>query len=88
MKAATTLFLCAWLALLMLIHWSLLQEAYGDGPPYYGRSSNMDKWTSPWPPLLALDACTLVACGVLALRAPRSKRRTTGSPTRPRTPPE
>lgn len=61
--------------MLALAHATLLHEAYGAGPPYYGRSTNMDKWTSPWPPLFAVDACTLVVCGALGLRARRSKRR-------------
>lgn len=42
----------------------LLREAYGAGPPYYGRTVNMDKWTSPWG-LLAVVA--VVATGVVAL---------------------
>jgi hypothetical protein len=32
-----------------------LTEAYGSGPPYYGRTTNMDKWTSPVPTLLVVD---------------------------------
>jgi hypothetical protein len=87
MKAATTLMLCVWLALLTVAHWNRLQEAYGDGPPYYGRSTNMDKWTSPWPGLLALDACTLVACGALWLRARRRERHTDASRSRPHSSP-
>lgn len=35
-----------------------LQEAYGSGPPYFGRTVNMDKWASPLPVLLTLDAVT------------------------------
>ncbi len=42
----------------------LLREAYGAGPPYYGRTVNMDKWTSPWA-LLAVVA--VGATGVVAL---------------------
>lgn len=26
-----------------------LTEAYGSGSPYYGRSTNMDKWSNPLP---------------------------------------
>jgi hypothetical protein len=37
----------------------LLQEAYGAGPPHYGRTANMDKWTSPWPVVLAVDGAAL-----------------------------
>jgi hypothetical protein len=88
MRTATVLALAAWLAALTLVHAQQLNEAYGDGPPYYGRSTNMDKWTSPWPALLALDAGTLVACGTLYLRARRGKRREPASPSRPHAPPE
>lgn len=53
----------AWISL------DLLYEAYGGGPPYYGRTVNMDKWTSPWPMLLATDAAALAI--VALLLAPR-----------------
>lgn len=33
-----------------------LNEAYGAGPPYFSRSTNMDKWTSPWPALVVVNA--------------------------------
>jgi multisubunit Na+/H+ antiporter MnhC subunit len=42
-----------------------LAEAYGDGPPYYGRTTNMDKWSDPVPVLLVLDAVALTLVGVL-----------------------
>jgi hypothetical protein len=29
-------------------------DAYGSGPPYFGRTTNMDKWTSPIPYLAVL----------------------------------
>lgn len=38
------------------LHYDLLAEAYGSGPPHYGQTTNMDKWSSPWPGLLAVDA--------------------------------
>lgn len=34
--------------------------AYGDGPPYYGRTTNMDKWENPLPKLLILDISSIV----------------------------
>jgi len=33
--------------------------AYGNGPPYYGRTTNMDKWESPIPTLVILDVVSL-----------------------------
>ncbi|WP_338340280.1 hypothetical protein [Burkholderia vietnamiensis] len=38
-----------------------LNEAYGDGPPYYARSTNMDKWTNPLPLPGMVDGAMLVA---------------------------
>jgi hypothetical protein len=35
-----------------------LAEAYGAGPPYYGRTTNLDKWVSPWPVVLLLVAAS------------------------------
>jgi hypothetical protein len=32
-----------------------LDEAYGAGPPYYGRTTNMDKWANPIPILAVVD---------------------------------
>ena len=32
-----------------------LMEAYGSGPPYYSRTTNMDKWKNPLPMLLLID---------------------------------
>ena len=50
-----------------------LAEAFGSGPPYYDRTTNMDKWDNPIPALIAID---LVACAILAsLVAPRLLRR-------------
>jgi hypothetical protein len=40
-----------------------IREAYGDGPPYYSRTTNMDKWTDPRPILGAVDGAMLVAIG-------------------------
>ncbi len=41
-----------------------LTEAFGNGPPYYGRTTNMDKWSNPLPVLAGVDAL-----GVLAIAA-------------------
>lgn len=34
-------------------------EYYGDGPPYYGRTTNMDKWQSPMFELVVTNAVGL-----------------------------
>ncbi|WP_186015789.1 hypothetical protein [Burkholderia gladioli] len=52
-----------------------LQEAYGDGPPYYGRTTNIDKWESPFPMLLPVDAVVIVLLGVYAIWLRRTRSR-------------
>ncbi len=32
-----------------------LLDAYGSGAPYYGRTTNMDKWENPLPWLAVID---------------------------------
>ena len=51
--------------------WELLVQAYGDGPPYFGRTENMDKWDDPWGPILfvALIAASVVTMSWTAWRA-------------------
>lgn len=48
-----------------MFNWVNLCEAYGSGPPYYNRTTNMDKWANPLPELAAVDAVALLV--VLAL---------------------
>ncbi|MDR5765172.1 MULTISPECIES: hypothetical protein [unclassified Caballeronia] len=50
-----------------------LNEAYGDGPPYYARTTNMDKWTDPLPALVAVDAIAVVQIAAI-LYLTRRKR--------------
>lgn len=37
-----------------------LNEAFGSGPPYYSRTTNMDKWSNPVPYLALLDLIILL----------------------------
>jgi hypothetical protein len=54
-----------------------LVEAFGEGPPYYGRTTNMDKWESPVVFLLIID---LVAAALIVfLLLPLFNRRSTGA---------
>ena len=59
------------LALLGFVAWlnyDALTEAYGSGPPYFGRTTNMDKWHNPVPGLVAIDGLSLlVVAAVVAL---------------------
>ncbi len=69
------------LTLLGLVGWvnyDNLVEAYGQGPPYYGRTTNMDKWASPLPGLAVIDSLALLGAWGLWLHG--SRRRATGSP--------
>lgn len=59
---AAALGVAAWLSI------SWLEEAYGAGPPYYDRTTNMDKWVNPWPTLLIVDMIALLIAGALMLR--------------------
>ncbi len=52
-----------------------LAEAYGSGPPYYGRTTNMDKWSDPLPVLLLIDAVTVLLVGVLLAAGIRGLRK-------------
>lgn len=51
-----------------------LVEAYGSGPPYFGRTTNMDKWSDPLPGLLLLDALVLLIAAVAILQFLRRKQ--------------
>ena len=59
------------------VNYVSLVDAYGSGPPYYGHTTNMDKWSSPLPGLLMIDGVVLlmVAAAVsLFLRRAREQR--------------
>jgi len=49
--------LAIWLGLLLLFIFDLLNlsEFYGSGPPYYSRTTNMDKWIDPLPSLIKVN---------------------------------
>lgn len=42
------------------INYTACQEAYGSGPPYYSRTVNMDKWSSPFPLLAVVDSVVII----------------------------
>jgi hypothetical protein len=58
------------------LNYSQLSEAYGSGPPYYSRTTNMDKWNDPLPGLLMIDAvCLLIGAAAIQLFRRRSSER-------------
>ena len=68
-----------------------LREEFGSGPPYYGRTVNMDKWHNPIPGLVMLDGLALLmgAAAVQLYRRRRSERQALESVPEPDpTPPE
>jgi hypothetical protein len=44
------------------INYINLIEAYGSGPPYHDRTTNMDKWSNPVPFLIVVD---IIAIGII-----------------------
>jgi hypothetical protein len=46
--------------LVVYVNVDAIVGAYGDGPPYYGRTTNMDKWEDPIPTLIVLDVVSIV----------------------------
>lgn len=66
----------AGLIILALVGFNALSlvDAYGDGPPYYGRTENMDKWESPLPVLAVIDLIGLALAGGLGWMARRPAR--------------
>lgn len=64
------------LALLLFAGWlnyEQLTEAFGSGPPYFGRTVNMDKWHDPTPALIMIDVLCLLVTAV-ALQMFRRRR--------------
>jgi hypothetical protein len=55
LASAALIAACAW------VNYEALTESYGSGPPYYGRTTNMDKWSDPMPMLVIIDLAVLVA---------------------------
>lgn len=46
---------CTGLAFLAYVNYDAIVGAFGSGPPYYGQTTNMDKWRNPLPLLLGID---------------------------------
>jgi len=48
-----------WVIFVIHINIDTIIGAYGSGPPYYGRTTNMDKWESPLAALAILDILSI-----------------------------
>ena len=60
----TVISLCAAIALIgfaTYVNIDNLVGAFGNGPPYYGRTTNMDKWANPIPFLMFFN---LIVIGI------------------------
>ncbi len=64
MRIALGAALLALVVLIVAFNAVNLTEAFGNGPPYYGRTTNMDKWSNPLPVLAGVDTI-----GILVIAA-------------------
>ncbi|MCP4342482.1 MAG: hypothetical protein GY799_27280 [Desulfobulbaceae bacterium] len=44
----------------IFVNYESLSEAYGAGPPYYSRTTNMDKWRDPLPEIMIGDLIAII----------------------------
>jgi len=68
MKLKTALLLVCGVAIVTVTVWinyANLNEAFGGGPPYYGRTTNMDKWSNPIPTLVVIDIIAILLVVIL-----------------------
>lgn len=57
------------------VNFDAITGAFGEGPPYFSRTTNMDKWENPIPVLLAVDFLTFVFSLVVCRWAVKRIRR-------------
>lgn len=79
MRARSVAILMFVLAILLLAGvafatYEALAEAYGAGPPYYSRTTNMDKWSDPLPDILFADIIAAAVAGVFVWVGARKLR--------------
>ncbi len=58
-----------------------IDEAFGTGPPYYGGTTNMDKWSDPTQALITVQLVGVTIAILLVLvcaRGPRAATRSAG----------
>jgi hypothetical protein len=76
MMRVTAKALAAAATLVPILYYNIasIQEAFGGGPPYYDRTTNMDKWSNPVPVLAAVDAVVLGVLWFVLSRRWRSSK--------------
>lgn len=72
-KASAWTTFVVWTAVCVLTVGALI-EAYGSGPPYYSGTTNMDKWTSPWPYVVVVAGVAIVLTILLRWIATRGDK--------------
>jgi hypothetical protein len=65
MRFALLVVVVALVTACVYLDYTILIEYYGDGPPYYGRSVNMDKWQNPLPFLAVINAFVVAVVGLI-----------------------
>lgn len=65
----------AFIVIALMATYFSLTEAYGSGPPYFGRTQNMDKWRDPIPVLAVVDLLCVAAAAILWRTGKRLMRR-------------
>lgn len=67
-RIARTSLVLTLLIVVLCLNATNLIDAHGSGSPYYGRTTNMDKWIDPMPWLQPLDVIVIVAVLALTFR--------------------
>ena len=65
MRRLVWLAIAAVVAGCVVLDYGIVAEAYGPGPPYYGRTVNMDKWESPNAMLIGVHVVGLLLAALL-----------------------
>jgi hypothetical protein len=63
-------------ALCLYVDYTVVVEYYGTGPPYYGRTVDMDKWSNPVPILALVNGAGLAVAGLILKADQKLRRRT------------
>ena len=62
---AATFGCVVWFIFVVYVNVDTIVGSYGDGPPYYGRTTNMDKWEDPISALALLNLVSIAAISII-----------------------